>query len=237
MDPLVGKVFDGRSRLTALIGEGRSSTVYVADELAANRPVALRLLHFQTPVESYLTLRHENVIPAYAGGQTAEGLVFLASELVRAPRLHQILATAGALPWQRSLEILVQVCNAIEAANAHGIHGRLTPEKIFIEPFDVVRVALSPRLPSGDQPARTHDVRTQVLELGELAYEMLTGELPEQNGIHPSPPSRLRPLPAQLNAVVVGCLHIIDELRHADISVVRDALLAVRASIKPAAAT
>ncbi len=226
MDPLVGKVFEGRYRLTALIGEGRSSTVYAAEETAANRHVALRLLHFQTPVERYLTLRHETLITTYAAGQTAEGLVFLASELVRAPRLHQILATHGALPWQRSLEIVVQLCNALHDVTAAGISDPLTPEKIFLEPFDVVRVAVSPHMP--DQPLTPYGERRAVYNVGVLAHELLTGELPPKPGDDPPPK-----LPAELEAVVVDCLHE----RLATVSDVRDALLAVRAAIRPAAAT
>lgn len=227
MDPLVGKVFEDRYRITALLGEGRSSTVYAADELAVNRHVALRLLHFQTPVERYLALRHDSLIATYAAGQTAEGLVFLASELVRAPRLHQILATHGALPWQRSLEIVVQLCNALHATNAAGISDALTPEKIHLEPFDVVRVAVSPHMP--DQPLTPYGERRAVYNIGVLAHEMLTGELPPRPWDEPPLPV----LPAELEAVVVACLH--EEI--ATVSAVRDALLAVRAAVRPAAAT
>lgn len=226
MDPLVGKVFEGRYRLTALIGEGRSSTVYEADEIAANRRVALRLLHFQTSVERHLALRHENIITTFAAGQTADGLVYLASELVRAPRLHRVLATAGAIPWQRALEVVVQLCNALSAAHAHGFSEPVTPEKIYLEPFDVVRVDISPRLPG--QAMTPYGERSAVYNIGVLAHEMLTGELPPDVWDENAPK-----LPAELEAVVVSCLR--EEL--ADVSAVRDALLAIRAAIRPAAAT
>ncbi len=226
MDPLVGKVFEGRYRITALIGEGRSSTVYAADEIAANRKVALRLLHFQTPVEPYVALRHDNIITTYAGGQTADGLVFLARELVRAPRLHHILAQLGALSWQRSLETVVQLCNALYAATSHGMPATLTPEKIYLEPFDVVRVDISPHMPG--LTMRPYDERSDVYNIGVLAHEMLTGEIP------PAILAEKRPeLPAELEAIVIDCLR----QRLANVSAVRDALLAVRAAIRPAAAT
>lgn len=230
MDPLVGKVFEERYRITALLGEGRSSTVYAAEELAARRQVALRLLHFQAPCEPYVALRHENVITTYAAGQTAHGLVFLASELVRAPRLHHLIATTSAVPWQRSLEILIQLCNVLHVAQAHGIAEPLSPEKIYLEPFDVVRVAISPHMPG--QTMGPYGVRGSVYNIGVLAHEMIANELPPE-----LPPSfagdPLLELPAELEPLVVRCLRE----QYADVSAVRDELLAVRAAIKPAAAT
>lgn len=229
MDPLVGKVLEGRYRFTRLIGEGRSSTVYEAEELATDRHVALRLLHFQAAWEPYLGLRHENIIPTYAAGQTADGLVFLASELVRAPRLHHVIASNGALPWQRSLEILIQLCNALHAANAHDIAVALSPEKIYLEPFDVVRVDVGPHMPG--QTMGPYG-RSDVYDIGVLAHEMLANELPPEL----APPfvgdPRLE-VPAELEPVVISCLRE----RLADVSAVRDGLLAIRAAVRTASAT
>ncbi|MBA3458215.1 MAG: serine/threonine protein kinase [Deltaproteobacteria bacterium] len=269
MDPLVGKVFERRYRITALIGDGHSSTVYEAEDLAASRKVALRLLHVQAECKRHVALRHENIITTYAAGQSHDGLMYMASELVRAPRLHQILRTSGAMPWPRSLEIAVQLCNALHAARAHGIVGPLTPEKIYVEPFDLVRVDFSPRMPfhaidpdrsfQGQafgpfeymspelQVGKPHDARSEVYSIGVLLYETLTCELPFIDDPHPvrrvlaqsekraSPPSLVRPLPAELDAVVLSCLVHQPQTRPADVIAVRDALLAIRAAIRPAA--
>ena len=229
MDPLVGKVFEGRYRLTALIGEGRSSTVYAAEETAANRQVALRLLHFQADGARYVTLRHENIIPTYAAGRTFDGLAYLVSERVRAPRLHHLLASHGAFPWQRSIEILIQLCNVQHATEGHGLAAPLTTEKIYLESFDVVRADYAPRMPP---PMEPYETQSAVQNIGVLAHEMLSNELPPYLPPEHVGDPRLE-LPAELEPLVISCLRD----RFARVSAVRDALLAIRAKVRPAAAT
>ncbi|MCE1174825.1 MAG: serine/threonine protein kinase, partial [Propionibacteriales bacterium] len=44
-DPLVGRIVDGRYRITRKLARGGMATVYVADDLRLTRTVAIKVMH------------------------------------------------------------------------------------------------------------------------------------------------------------------------------------------------
>jgi serine/threonine protein kinase len=144
-DLMTGRVV-GPYRVVRRIGVGGMGTVYVAEHLLLERLVALKVLaplsaeqpeaieRFMLEARSASSIRHPNVVEVFDLGQSAEGHIYIAMELLEGADLEALLAGEGALTWQRAREIGVQIAAALGAAHAGGIiHRDLTPQNVFIE--------------------------------------------------------------------------------------------------------
>jgi serine/threonine protein kinase len=217
-DLMTGRVV-GPYRVVRRIGVGGMGTVYVAEHLLLERLVALKVLaplsaeqpeaidRFLLEARSASRIRHPNVVEVFDLGQSAEGHVYIAMELLEGADLEALLASEGALPWQRARDIGMQIAAALGAAHAGGIiHRDLTPQNVFIERrYDAIgeRVKLldfgvakqmsanAPRLTRGGLVCGTPgymapeqieerpvDQRVDIYSLGCVLYHMLTGATP-----------------------------------------------------------
>ena len=143
---LVGKVFDGRYRVEALVGLGGMGAVYRAVQLSMNRPVALKILRpefatnldqvrrFQTEARAASKLDHPNTIRVHDFGQSEDGHLYLVTELLEGESLAALMRRVGALAPGRAASIICQILKALSEAHAHGIvHRDLKPENIFLK--------------------------------------------------------------------------------------------------------
>ncbi len=125
------------------------STVYLAEDLALGRGVALKLLspalskteRFQQRfrVESRLaaSIDHPNVIPIYEAGQAEDGTLFIAMRYVDGADLRRVLRDEGALDTQRAVELLAQVAEGLDQAHARGlVHRDVKPSNVLIARSD-----------------------------------------------------------------------------------------------------
>ena len=124
--------------------------VYRATHLGTKRTVAVKLIQpqfssndqfvarFRREAEAAGRLRHPNVVDVTDFGvtQTANGPVaYLVMEYLDGCSLAEIVSEEGALPIQWVIDILEQVCAAVEAAHRAGvIHRDLKPDNIWLEP-------------------------------------------------------------------------------------------------------
>ncbi len=147
--PLLGQVVAERYFVENRLGEGGMGTVYTARHVTLDKRVALKVLHGEFSrkpdlVERFLleakaasSIRNQHVIDITDFGVTPEGFVFFAMEYLEGKDLHGLLgewtAKGDLLPWERSKNIFLQVCEALSAAHAKGIiHRDLKPENIFL---------------------------------------------------------------------------------------------------------
>jgi serine/threonine-protein kinase len=147
--PLVGHVVADRYFVEDRLGEGGMGTVYTARHVTLDKRVALKVLHGEFSrkpelVERFLqeakaasSIRNEHVIDITDFGVTGEGFVFFTMEHLQGRDLHTLLGQAiekgELLPWERSKNIFLQVCEALSAAHAMGIiHRDLKPENILL---------------------------------------------------------------------------------------------------------
>jgi len=123
-------------------------TVYEALHTVLEKPVALKVLHpelarkqdlvdrFLQEAKAASRIRHENVIDISDFG-VVDGHVYFAMELLQGHDLHEEISSARKagklLPWTRSKNIFLQICNALSAAHERGIvHRDLKPENIYL---------------------------------------------------------------------------------------------------------
>jgi streptogramin lyase len=142
-DPRLGGELAGY-RLVSLLGRGGMGAVYLAEDTALGRKVALKLLAAQLTEsrrfrerflrESQLaaSLDHPHVVPIYAAGE-ADGQLYLAMRYVDGYDLKQLLAREGKLAPGRALTLLAQVADALDAAHERGlVHRDVKPGNVLI---------------------------------------------------------------------------------------------------------
>ena len=131
----------GSHEITALLGKGGMGEVYRARDLKLKREVAIKILpdefsrdpdrvaRFQREAEVLASLNHPN-IAAIHDLQETNGTRYLVLELVEGETLADWIARRP-LPVEESLNIAIQICEALESAHERGIiHRDLKPANI-----------------------------------------------------------------------------------------------------------
>ncbi|GAA2544124.1 hypothetical protein GCM10010210_13640 [Pseudonocardia hydrocarbonoxydans] len=142
----------GPYRLERLLGFGGMGEVHVAYDTRRDRQVALKLLpaaysrdeEFQRRFrrESHVAarLREPHVIPIHDYGEI-DGQLFIDMRLVDGRDVRAILDDRGALPPARTVHLLGQVADALEAAHADGlVHRDIKPSNVLVTDHDFVYV-------------------------------------------------------------------------------------------------
>jgi eukaryotic-like serine/threonine-protein kinase len=205
-----------------LLGKGGMATVHRAESLSAGgfrKRVALKRLlpHLVAEpevIESFAReaklashLRHQNIAQTYDLG-IRDSTYFIAMELVPGPTLRQVMrqceTSSGAMPIVHVLEILIQVCDALDYAHnlvdergqALGIvHRDVTPANIIVSgsgivkliDFGLAKVNASRATKAGiikgklgymapEYTLGRLDHRADLFALGVIAHELLTGK-------------------------------------------------------------
>lgn len=146
----IGQTLDGKYRIERELGRGGMGTVYLATHLGTERPVAVKIIapqymqrsefveRFRREARAAGRLRHPNVVDVtdFGFAETSSGQVaYLVMEYLDGCTLGEILDEERNLPVQWTLDILEQVCSAVQEAHEQGIiHRDLKPDNIWLEP-------------------------------------------------------------------------------------------------------
>ena len=238
-----------RYRLLRLIGRGAESVVWAARHELLHRDLALKLTSAGTPaararflreVRIVSSLRHPNIVDIADAGDSGDGNLYLAMELLAGEPLSQRIAR-GPLPPAEALAITAEICRALAAAHAAGvIHRDIKPANIFLAegpnggivpklldfgvsstcdtisgsgtPIYGTPAYMSPEQALGESKL---DHRVDVWAMGVTLHEMLTGRRPFEAESYPAllpliieapcPPLPAA-IPAEVAAVIAGCL-------------------------------
>ena len=158
-----------------------------------------RIERFYREAKAAGTLSHRNVVTIYDVGQENDRH-FLVMEYLEGQSLRDILQMQGALPLKETLEIALQLCDALGYAHSRGVvHRDVKPDNVHILPggivkltdFGIARITAEPSITSQGQvfgtpsymspeqvASQTVDHRTDLFSLGITLYEMLAGRKP-----------------------------------------------------------
>src|SRR5713101_8032376 len=206
-----GAVLGQRYEILQILGEGGMGAVYKARDRELNRMVALKVIRpelagnqaiidrFKQELLLATQVTHKNVIRIYDLGE-AEGMKFITMEYVEGEDLRGLMQQKTKLAPEEAVEIMLQVCRALEAAHSAGIiHRDLKPQnimrdkagRILVMDFGLARTLegdgmtqtgalvgtmdyMSPEQALG----KDLDQRSDLFTLGLIFYELLTGKMP-----------------------------------------------------------
>jgi eukaryotic-like serine/threonine-protein kinase len=206
-----GDVLGGRYEILDLLGEGGMGAVYKARDREVDRFVALKLIRpelasnpailarFKQELLTAHQVTHKNVIRIYDIAE-ADGVKFITMEFVEGSDLRHLLLEHGKFAPEEAVEIIRQVCLALDAAHSAGIiHRDLKPQnvmrdkagRILVMDFGLARSLdsdgmtqtgallgtieyMSPEQSMG----KTLDQRSDIFALGLIFYELLSGKMP-----------------------------------------------------------
>jgi serine/threonine protein kinase len=141
---MLGKVL-GSYRLTSVLGQGGTGTVYLAEraDRQYSAEVALKIVdstslqvgvgaRFRAERQILANLNHPNIARLLDAGETESGQPFLVMEYVRGEPLDQYCDTRR-LDLRARLQLFIQICTAVQYAHQNLIvHRDLKPANIIV---------------------------------------------------------------------------------------------------------
>jgi tRNA A-37 threonylcarbamoyl transferase component Bud32 len=209
-DPLVGQLV-GTWRVVKRVGVGGMGAVYEALEENIAKRAALKVVHPHLSRDPNLptllaearavnAIGDQGIVDVYGFGTLPDGRSWLVMELLEGELLEDRLLREKRLPVLATIDILVPLLQALEAAHAAGfVHRDLKPANVFIvqranrAPFPkLLDFGIASRIVTGSpdalgtagyvSPEQAANVnvgaKADLYAVGCMMYELLTGELP-----------------------------------------------------------
>lgn len=143
-----GQLFEQRFQLARVLGEGGMGQVWLAEQIwPVRRPVALKLVRagmydqsvlqrFQAERQSLALMGHPCIAKILDAGATALGQPYFVMEYVPGLPITDY-CEAHQVPLRERLELLIQVCEAVQHAHRKAIlHRDLKPANILVVEID-----------------------------------------------------------------------------------------------------
>lgn len=135
----------GRYQIREELGRGRSTVVYRAFDMEANREVAVKVLsveqvpdisqraHFKRELKMIASLEHPAIVPVYDVGEH-NGQPYFVMRYMAGGSLKQLIANKGRLPLQETAHIIGRIASALDHAHKqHIIHRDVKPDNILFD--------------------------------------------------------------------------------------------------------
>src|SRR5438552_6988611 len=201
----------GRYEILDILGQGGMGAVYKAKDRELDRWVAIKVIQpglanspsilkrFKQELILARQVTHRNVVRIFDIGET-DGMKFITMEYIDGGDLKSLIIERRKLSPLEAVDIVRQICLALDAAHAEGVvHRDLKPQNIMMDHTGRVVVmdfgiAYSKEMPgmtmtgalmgtpeymSPEQAeGKKTDLRADVYAVGLIFYEMLTGKIP-----------------------------------------------------------
>ncbi len=143
----IGDVFLEKYQILKVVGRGAYGWVYRAESLFLSRDVAIKVIE-RPPGRANETLcrgqreaivlgklsKHPNIVDVFDAGMSDDGHLYIVMELLRGYSLERTLRRDGAFNIEEGLEILRDLCSALDFARLEGVvHRDIKPSNIFLQ--------------------------------------------------------------------------------------------------------
>jgi serine/threonine-protein kinase len=145
VDPLLGRVIDGRYRVEAQIGEGGMGVVYLASHTVLGKKLALKVLRgemakdedtvkrFMQEAQAATAIGQQNIVDISDFGQLPDGTTYFVMEHLAGQALTKLIKQGGSIPMVDAIRIVRQIASALGAAHQVGVvHRDLKPDNIML---------------------------------------------------------------------------------------------------------
>src|SRR3954469_10387831 len=212
------RLLGGRYQVGELLGYGGMAEGHCGRDLRLGRDVAIKTLRhdlardstfqlrFRREAQNAASLNHPAIVAVYDTGEergpAGEELPYIVMEFVNGRTLKEVLTAEGRLMPRRALEIVADICSALEFSHRHGIiHRDIKPGNVMLTQTGQVKVmdfGIARALASGastmtqtsavigtaqylsPEQARGEavDARSDVYATGCVLFELLCGHPP-----------------------------------------------------------
>src|SRR3954454_14074276 len=150
------RLLSNRYELGETLGYGGMSEVHRGRDVRLGRAVAVKVLRadlardppfqerFRREAQNAAALNHPAIVAVYDTGETRTTygpLPYIVMEYVDGRTLRDIVKSEGPLPGQRAMEIMADVCAALDFSHRHGIvHRDVKPANVMTTEAGPVKV-------------------------------------------------------------------------------------------------
>jgi serine/threonine protein kinase len=140
-----GTVISGKYRIDSILGRGAMGVVVAATHLELREAIALKFLYaktdgsedfksrFRREAQVSAKLRNEHITRVLDVGTWRDGAMYMVMEYLAGNDLRKMIKSQGPFPVGAAVEYIVQVCEGVAEAHAHGIiHRDLKPSNLLV---------------------------------------------------------------------------------------------------------